>query len=72
MDLVQGEPLHELGAGEELLVVAGLPSEQREEIDHGVGQVAGVAVFGDGHGAVPLRQLLLVFPQDAGQMGEFR
>ena len=46
------------------------PAEQRQVVDEGVGQVAGVAVLLHRGGAVALGELLAVGAQDHGDVGE--
>ena len=58
--------------GEHLRAVVQGPPEQGQEVDHGLREVAHLAVLGDGGGAVALAQLGAVGGQDDGQVGEER
>ncbi len=68
--VLEPEPLHHLVAIEDLLAVGRPPAEQPQVIDEGVGQVALVAVGLDGDRVAPLGQLLPLFVDEHGQMGE--
>src|SRR5690606_11819191 len=56
-DARKRELLDELVEREDLLLVVVGPSHAHEEVDHRLGQIAEVAILGDRHGAVALREL---------------
>ena len=71
-DALQREGADQLRGREHLRAVVQGPSEQGQEVDHGLREVAHFAVLGDGRGAVPLAELGAVRGQDDGQVGEER
>ena len=69
-DAVEVKVLDERLAVDDLGVVVEGPTEQGEEVDDGVREVALIAVLEGGVGAVALRELGAVRPEDAGKMRE--
>ncbi len=59
-------------AVDDLGVVVERPAEEGEEVEDGVGQVALVAVFEGGVGAVPFGELGAVGPEDRRHVNELR
>ena len=71
-DALERERGDELVAREELLIVAGRPAEEREEVDHRFGKIAEALVLHHRGGAVTLAQPLLVRAEDERHVREAR
>ena len=69
-DAVEREACDEVAAREDLLVAAGRPAEQGEEVHEGFRQDALRLVLADRGGAMPLAQPLLVGAQNQRHVGE--
>jgi hypothetical protein len=66
--VLQIEPFDELLAREDL-GVAVRPAQARQIVEHGLGQIALVAIARDGHRAVALAHLLALLVQHGRQVG---
>eukprot|EP00958_Prasinococcus_capsulatus_P024870 scaffold3981_cov302-Prasinococcus_capsulatus_cf.AAC.2 len=71
-DAIQGEALDELVDGEDLLLRAVVPSEQRKEVEHGLVHVAQVVELPHRGGAVALGQLAAVGREDERDVRKLR
>jgi hypothetical protein len=69
-DALERETRNQLVAREDLLVAAGRPAEQRQEVHHRLGEIALALVLGHRRGAVPLAQAFLVGTEDQRHMRE--
>src|SRR6266540_497657 len=67
-DAFEREPIDQLACRKQLLIAARRPAKQREEVDHGLADVALTLVLHDRRGAMPLAQALLVGSHDERNM----
>ena len=72
LDVLEVEPAGELVEREDLLLGAGRPAEQRQEVDHRLGDEALGPVVGDRGLALALAHLRPVGVEDERQVGELR
>ena len=69
-DTLQGEVLEELFARDDRGLVVQRPAEEHEEVQHRGRQIAVAGVVEQGRVAAPLAQLLAVWADDKGEVGE--
>ncbi len=58
--------------GEDLLFIARRPTQQCEEVEHSLRQIAEFLVVHDTDGAMPLRELAAILAEDHRQVGIYR